>query len=556
MPGSIGRNSRMGRVVRDSAIGSLFAVLVGGLSSVLLLREGHAVPGQLDWASAVWVIPVLLAATSVNLAGRFLRWHYLLRRCGVLLPTRESLRVYCSSYAFQLTPLYSGVIAFRALVLLRRRGTPIGVTGSVGVVERVFDAIALLLLAGLTGLAMGRWEALLAVLAAGIVFLAPVLRAVLTLVTLLVMAVARAAFNEDTAPMRTVVRALADRRTAGSAMLLSVGSWVPVAFSLWLAVSATGASIGPPAGAYWFCVGALVGGVSLLPAGVAVTGLTMLDGMAALDVAVPSALAAVAIVRIMTLGVAVVMGVATALWAAWRGEFADTGAPVHFDRVSEVYDAEIPLQVREHLVRRKADLIAAQLGEQNALGIDLGCGRGYYLEELRHRGYRVIGVDVSVRQLRAARVGASAVAADALRLPFADETFDFAYSVNLFHHLTTRSLQREAFREVQRVLKPHGRFFLHEINVANPLFRFYMGYVFPVLRNIDTGVELWLRPAALDEQGGLELRGVCYFTFLPDFLPSWAMRWTRRVERRLENSRWRHLSAHYMAQFERRAEGQ
>ena len=51
-----------------------------------------------------------------------------------------------------------------------------------------------------------------------------------------------------------------------------------------------------------------------------------------------------------------------------------------------------------------------------------------------------------------------------------------------------------ALAEVARCLRPGGRLIVHEINVHNPFFRFYMNYVFPLLTRIDLGNEWWLSP--------------------------------------------------------------
>ena len=540
------------RVIRDSGVASLIALIIGGIGTALVLREaGPDVHARLQWSGgAVCALAAILVATAANLVGRFVRWQYLLRTCGVLLPTRESARLFFSSLAMALTPLYVGEIIFKALSLRRRRGTELGVTAAVAIAERLHDSVALMLIAGFAAVWTGhraRW--LLVVVAA--LSHPRVRRALGAVAAWPVVAAGRLFLNEDTRPAQEAMRGLARARVAGPMALLSVLCWLPVALSLSLAVTVVGSRIGLVASARLFCDAALVGGVALSPAGVAIAGHTMLQGLVKMTIPFALAVAAVGVVRVGTLGVAIAVGVAVLLWSAWRGEFADTGAQAHFDRVSEVYDAEIPLHVREYLVRKKADLIAAQLNGGAVRGLDIGCGRGYYLEEFRQRSFAVFGVDLSAAQLRTPRTAGVAVAADALRLPFPDATFDFAYSVNLFHHLPSRELQRQALQEVRRVLKPGHMFFLHEINVLNPVFRFYVGYVFPIIRNIDTGTERWLKPAALNSIPELQLRSVRYFTFIPDFLPRWAVKWASGLERRLESSRWAHLSAHFVAGFER-----
>ena len=47
-----------------------------------------------------------------------------------------------------------------------------------------------------------------------------------------------------------------------------------------------------------------------------------------------------------------------------------------------------------------------------------------------------------------------------------------------------------------------------------------MGYVFPLIREIDDGTEAWIRPSALPEvEGASWTEDKAYLTFLPDFTP-------------------------------------
>ena len=46
-----------------------------------------------------------------------------------------------------------------------------------------------------------------------------------------------------------------------------------------------------------------------------------------------------------------------------------------------------------------------------------------------------------------------------------------------------------------------------------------MGYIFPLIKIIDTGAEEWLLPHELAAVKSLSLRETHYFTFLPDFTP-------------------------------------
>jgi SAM-dependent methyltransferase len=92
--------------------------------------------------------------------------------------------------------------------------------------------------------------------------------------------------------------------------------------------------------------------------------------------------------------------------------------------------------------------------------LDLGCGTGRAIPLLAQAGWTVVGTDVSVDQLEAARTHAGHLAeqllhADAHVLPFADEEFDAVASI-LTH--TDFDDVATVFREVHRVLRAGGTF--------------------------------------------------------------------------------------------------
>lgn len=170
-------------------------------------------------------------------------------------------------------------------------------------------------------------------------------------------------------------------------------------------------------------------------------------------------------------------------------------------------------------------------------------------------GFEMVGVDSARGQLAVARQHAQrqglSVAlrqASANDLPFAKDSFDFVYAINLFHHIDERE-RAQVLSEVLRVLKPGGMFFLHEMNSRNPWFRFYLSYLFPLVNCIDEGHERWIAPDELPSvQGATWARNPLYFTFLPDFLPAWLWSCLIPLERILEASPGlQRYSAHYMA---------
>jgi len=94
--------------------------------------------------------------------------------------------------------------------------------------------------------------------------------------------------------------------------------------------------------------------------------------------------------------------------------------------------------------------------------LDVGCGPGFYAEELVRRGAEVVAIDTSPKMLTLARRRLKGRAvlqqADlAGRLPFPDQDFDDVVCALVIHHLADREA---ALREIYRVLRPGGRLLL------------------------------------------------------------------------------------------------
>lgn len=108
------------------------------------------------------------------------------------------------------------------------------------------------------------------------------------------------------------------------------------------------------------------------------------------------------------------------------------------------------------------DKLGVQPGE---LVLDIGCGTGRHTYALQRRGAIPVAVDLDPVALgeTAGMMWAvaaeedvplgSCVAADALRLPFPDATFDRIIASEVLEHISD---DRAAMREIGRVLKPGG----------------------------------------------------------------------------------------------------
>jgi SAM-dependent methyltransferase len=117
---------------------------------------------------------------------------------------------------------------------------------------------------------------------------------------------------------------------------------------------------------------------------------------------------------------------------------------------------------------RRVKMLRDHLGPGMTV-LELGCGTGYFTQELAHSGADIIGVDVSPELLEIAKARFSAANVryelqNACALSYLDAMFDSVVGSSVLHHLEIK----EAVREIYRVLKSHGTMCFTEPNMLNP----------------------------------------------------------------------------------------
>ncbi|OGL48169.1 MAG: hypothetical protein A3H37_04400 [Candidatus Schekmanbacteria bacterium RIFCSPLOWO2_02_FULL_38_14] len=124
------------------------------------------------------------------------------------------------------------------------------------------------------------------------------------------------------------------------------------------------------------------------------------------------------------------------------------------DYISIVYDKEkipktdYPFKLALHLINK------FNLRKEDKL-LEIGCGRGDFLEAFRHFGVDVYGVDLcdsSVKTL--CHLGVKKVDISKDTLPFDDNSIDIIYHKSLLEHFYS---PEHLMKETYRVLKPDGR---------------------------------------------------------------------------------------------------
>jgi len=110
--------------------------------------------------------------------------------------------------------------------------------------------------------------------------------------------------------------------------------------------------------------------------------------------------------------------------------------------------------------------------------LDLGCGTGRHAIELAKRGYEVIGVDLSVSQLKRAKEKAEKAGVkvdffqkDARQLDFNQE-FDLVIMIceGAFPLMETDEMNFQILQGASRALKKNGKFIFTTLNALFPLY--------------------------------------------------------------------------------------
>jgi 2-polyprenyl-3-methyl-5-hydroxy-6-metoxy-1,4-benzoquinol methylase len=107
--------------------------------------------------------------------------------------------------------------------------------------------------------------------------------------------------------------------------------------------------------------------------------------------------------------------------------------------------------------------------------LDLGCGSGIYFNLFKQYATDVDGIDVSEQSVMLCREKGYRLVklADAVALPFPDESFDYVFTSEVLEHVEDHTTM---LKEIQRVLKPNGILLLTTTCYSTSIFQLISGY--------------------------------------------------------------------------------
>ncbi len=136
-------------------------------------------------------------------------------------------------------------------------------------------------------------------------------------------------------------------------------------------------------------------------------------------------------------------------------------------KIKDVYDkiAEGFYHIRQQPLTPELEKISKKWKSGKLL--DIGCGPANSTLPFAKTGFSCSAIDISSNMLKLAKqyakkhsVKIKFIKGDLLKLPFPNQSFDYVISIASFHHLDSESKRLKALKEIKKVLKKNGKFFL------------------------------------------------------------------------------------------------
>ena len=150
-----------------------------------------------------------------------------------------------------------------------------------------------------------------------------------------------------------------------------------------------------------------------------------------------------------------------------RGKTAKRPGKAKTSSQKEVWNA---LAEQWHQFRQKPFPDVAKRIDSFATGwkpgkiLEVGCGNCRNLVLFAKNGFECFGIDFSLAMLDWAKeyitkqkISVNLKRAEAEKLPFPDEFFEYELSMAVLHHLETEDARQQAVLEIKRTLKPGGK---------------------------------------------------------------------------------------------------
>ena len=285
-----------------SAIVGVYAILMFA-SDIQLVKEQFQ-NFQLEYVFLI--IPIVVLSFFI----RGLRWMLFLKDLGINIGTKSSFGIYFAGMAFGVTPAKVGEL-IKSQILKNKFSIPISKTAPIVFVERYYDlfSIAIISFIVLLFLNFEMWTILIPLLIS-ISFLGIAQQKKISLKILNSLSKIRF-LNKYTDNLITgyeTIHRLLSPKVFIKSILLSKSAWILESIGVFFIFEAFGGLLDFGNVLFIFISSTLLGGISLLPAGIGVTEGGMIAQLLLHDVEYSLAICLVIVIRLFTLWMSVIIG--------------------------------------------------------------------------------------------------------------------------------------------------------------------------------------------------------------------------------------------------------
>ncbi len=257
-----------------------------------------------------WLLPVLLVMAPMNYLLRFVKWQMYTVRLGFRhVPWRANLVIFLAGLGLTVTPGKFGEL-IKSWLLWDRYRVPAASSAPMVVADRLTDGCAMLVLATVGVVLLGRGKAPYSLIAAIVVLIALLRsrRVMLWVLRLLARLPRLGALEHKMHELLDAGQALLEVDIFGYALGLGLVGWGMEGLIVFLALAAFGWKISIAASLLVVASSAIAGGISALPGGVGAAEGVMIGLLLWLNVPLPLAVLTMLITRFSTLWLGVTIG--------------------------------------------------------------------------------------------------------------------------------------------------------------------------------------------------------------------------------------------------------
>lgn len=291
----------------------IFKIFVLSTAIIMLILIGLDIKGFVKAILKFNIIyvPIILALIILNYFFRYLKWKFYLSSADVKISFKDSIKIFLAAIPMTLTPGKIGE-ALKAYIIKVKYNYPITYTLPVVLVERITDALGMLILAGIGGLIFNFGAFLLGVvllIVIGVVMCLLNNSLFRKIINILNFIPFLKRYVEPIMSFYENVCNLLNVKVLASGILIGIAAWIIEGGIVYFCIKGAGAQISFLYSIFMLALSSIIGVISMIPGGVAASEGSLLAMLLSAGIDSGRTGLIILLIRISTLWIGVVIGV-------------------------------------------------------------------------------------------------------------------------------------------------------------------------------------------------------------------------------------------------------